>query len=151
VSSKLLLEVVTLPVADPDASLHFYRDQVGFDLDVDYAPSATFRVVQLTPRGSSASIQFGIGLPDTPSDAVRGLVLVVEDIAEVRRELTARGVTVSEIRHKDIDGGWRGRFRAGVDPERTDYASFADFSDADGNRWLLQERGHLPPAQAAPS
>jgi hypothetical protein len=25
---------------------------------------------------------------------------------------------------------------------RTDYASFADFSDPDGNRWVQQERGY---------
>jgi hypothetical protein len=31
--------------------------------------------------------------------------------------------------------GWR----AGPDPEHRDYASFADFSDPDGNTWVLQE------------
>ena len=36
-------EVVILPVFDPDESLRFYRDQVGFDLDVDYAPAPNFR------------------------------------------------------------------------------------------------------------
>jgi hypothetical protein len=25
-------------------------------------------------------------------------------------------------------------------PARTDYASFADFADSDGNTWVLQER-----------
>ncbi len=29
-----------------------------------------------------------------------------------------------------------------VDPARGDYASFADFSDPDGNSWVLQERGY---------
>jgi catechol 2,3-dioxygenase-like lactoylglutathione lyase family enzyme len=38
---KALLEVVILPVSDPDVSLHFYRDLVGFDLDVDFAPAVT--------------------------------------------------------------------------------------------------------------
>jgi catechol 2,3-dioxygenase-like lactoylglutathione lyase family enzyme len=33
---KALFEVVILPVSDPDASLPFYRDQVGFDLEIDY-------------------------------------------------------------------------------------------------------------------
>ena len=55
-----LLEVVILPVSDPDLSLHFYRDLAGFDLDVDYAPAPDFQVVQLTPKGSSTSIQFGV-------------------------------------------------------------------------------------------
>lgn len=47
------LEVVVLPVADPDRSLRFYRDQVGFNLDVDYAPTPEFRVIRLTPETGS--------------------------------------------------------------------------------------------------
>jgi catechol 2,3-dioxygenase-like lactoylglutathione lyase family enzyme len=73
---RALLEVVILPVADPDRSLHFYRDLAEFD------------------------------------------------------------------RHKDGNGGWRGGFVAGLDHDRAGYASFADFSDPDGNGWVLQERGH---------
>ena len=45
------LEVVILPVSDPDKSLDFYRDRLRFALDVDYFPTKDFRVVQLTPRG----------------------------------------------------------------------------------------------------
>jgi hypothetical protein len=33
-------------------------------------------------------------------------------------------------------------FVPGVDPGHTDYNSFADFGDPDGNTWVLQERGH---------
>jgi hypothetical protein len=43
-------------------------------------------------------------------------------------------VDVSEIRHMGSDG-----WAPGVDPEHRDYASFADFSDPDGNSWVLQE------------
>jgi catechol 2,3-dioxygenase-like lactoylglutathione lyase family enzyme len=140
---KALFEVVILPVSDTDRSLLFYRDQVGFDLDVGYAPTPTFRVVQLTPEGASSSIQFGVGLTDAAAGSVRGLYLVVPDIAACRMELIDRGVDVGEIRHKDTEGGeWRGGFLPGLDPGRADYASFADFSDPDGNAWVLQERGH---------
>jgi catechol 2,3-dioxygenase-like lactoylglutathione lyase family enzyme len=141
---KASLEVVILPVSDPDRSLRFYRDQVGFDLDVDYAPTPDFRVIQLTPPGSNTSIQFGIGLTDAPAGSIRGLYLVVTDIEGCRRELTDRGVSVSDICHKDTDGGWRGRFLAGADPGHADYASFADFRDPDGNAWVLQECSHTP-------
>jgi hypothetical protein len=41
-------------------------DQAGFILDVDYKPNDAFRVVQLTPPGSSCSIQTGRGLTDAP-------------------------------------------------------------------------------------
>ena len=140
---KALLEVVILPVSDPDRSLEFYRDKVGFELDVDYAPTAEFRVIQLTPQGASTSIQFGVGLTDAPVGSVRGLYLVVADIEAGRRELTDRGVDVGEVRHKDQgEDGWHGGFLPGVDPDRADYASFADFADPDGNAWVLQERGH---------
>jgi catechol 2,3-dioxygenase-like lactoylglutathione lyase family enzyme len=135
-------EVVVLPVANPDVSLHFYRDLVGFDLDVDYAPTPAFRVVQLTPSGSNASIQFGLGLPEVPAGPVRGLHLVVADIAAMRQELLGRGVCVSDIHHKDTEGGWRGRFLPGCDPGRGDYASSANFRDPDDNGWVLQERGY---------
>ena len=137
------LEVVVLPVSDPDKSLDFYRNKLGFALDVDYRPAKDFRVVQLTPEGSSTSIQFGVGLTDAAPGSVQGLYLVVTDIASVRDELVDRGVGVGTIRHKDVDSGrWQGRFRLGADPDRADYSSFADLTDPDGNAWIIQERGH---------
>src|SRR5262245_16558979 len=47
-----------------------------------------------------------------------------------------------EIRHKTPIGAWDGGFAPGLDPARGDYASFANFSDPDGNSWVLQERGY---------
>jgi len=52
------------------------------------------------------------------------------------------GVEVGEIRHKTPIGVWDGGFAPGLDPTRGDYASFANFSDPDGNSWVLQERGY---------
>ena len=110
----------------------------------DQAGAPDFRVVQLTPHGSNSSIQFGVGVTDAPADSVCGLYLVVRDIEAYQRELTDRGLGVSEIRHKDTRGGWRGGYLPGLDPGRSDYASFADFRDPDGNAWVLQERGYHP-------
>jgi hypothetical protein len=39
-------------------------------------------------------------------------------------------------------GACGGSFAPGLDPAHGDYASFADFSDPDGNSWVLQERGY---------
>jgi len=136
------LEVITLPVSDVDRALRFYVEQVGFTLDVDYAPTDSFRVVQLTPSGSSCSVQIGNGLTDAPVGSVRDVYLVVDDLEAARNDLLERGLRVSEIRHKTPIGGWDGGFAPGVDPAHGDYASFADFCDPDGNRWVLQERGY---------
>jgi catechol 2,3-dioxygenase-like lactoylglutathione lyase family enzyme len=136
------VEVITLPVSNAERALRFYVDQVGFKLDVDYAPNHAFRVVQLTPPGSGCSIQIGKGLTDAPVGSVRNVYLVVTDIEAARRRLLGHGVEVSEIRHKTPVGAWDGGFAPGPDATRGDYASFADFSDPDGNRWVLQERGY---------
>jgi len=47
------IEVIMVPVSNVDRALRFYKDQVGFLLDIDYSPNSAFRVVQLTPPGSS--------------------------------------------------------------------------------------------------
>ncbi len=49
---------------------------------------------------------------------------------------------VGEIRHKSPIDAWDGGFAPGLDPARGDYASFANFSDPDGNSWVVQERGY---------
>jgi len=134
--------VITLPVSDVERALRFYVDQVGFALDVDYSPNDNFRVVQLTPPGSSCSVQIGKGLTDAPTGSLRNIFLVVTDLAAARSRLLERGVEVSEMRHKTPIGVWDGGFAPGLDPARGDYASFASFSDPDGNSWLLQERGY---------
>jgi catechol 2,3-dioxygenase-like lactoylglutathione lyase family enzyme len=136
------VEVITLPVSDVDRALRFYVDRVGFTRDVDYAPKDGFRVVQLTPPGSSCSIQIGNGLTDAPPGSTRNVYLVVADIESARNRLLEGGVEVGEIRHKTPIGAWDGGFAPGPDPARRDYASFAKFSDPDGNTWMLQERGY---------
>jgi catechol 2,3-dioxygenase-like lactoylglutathione lyase family enzyme len=135
------IEVVTLPVADVDRSLAFYTSGLGFALDVDYHPSDDFRVVQLTPPGSSCSIQIGVGLTSAEPGSARGTYLVVPDLEATRLEFSERGVEVGPIRHKFPRDDWRGGWQLGLDPERRDYASLAELSDPDGNTWILQERG----------
>jgi catechol 2,3-dioxygenase-like lactoylglutathione lyase family enzyme len=137
----LKLELVLLPVSDVDRAKAFYTEMAGFNLDVDHRAGDEFRVVQMTPPGSACSVTLGIGITDAAPGSVRGTHLVVTDIEAARAELVSRGIDVSEIRHMGA-GGWE----PGVDPERRDYNSFADFADPDGNTWLLQERRSDPQA-----
>ena len=99
-------QVITLPVSDVERALRFYVDHVGFTLDVDYAPNDAFRVVQLTPPGSSCSIQIGRGLTDALAGSLRNVYLVVTDLEAARSRLLERGVEVGDVRHKTpIDYG----------------------------------------------
>ncbi|HUN98838.1 MAG TPA: VOC family protein [Bradyrhizobium sp.] len=132
--AKLEIEVITLPVGDIERALRFYGHQVGFTLDVDYSPNDAFRVIQLTPPGSSCSIPIGRGLTDAPIGSLRNIYLIVADIEAARSRLLERGVKVGEIRHKVPVDAWNGSFASGLNPARADYTSFADFSDPDGNR-----------------
>jgi catechol 2,3-dioxygenase-like lactoylglutathione lyase family enzyme len=130
------LELVLVPVSDVDRAKSFYTEKMGFNLDVDTRPGEEFRVVQMTPPGSACSITIGTGITDAAPGSVRGTHLVVSDIEAARAELVARGVDVSEVRHFES-----GKWEPGPDPEHRNYGSFADFSDPDGNTWVLQEVG----------
>ena len=131
------LEVVILPVSDVDRARDFYVNKVEFHLDVDHQPSEDFRVVQMTPPGSTCSVTIGMGLTDNDPGVVKGTHLIVGDIEAARAELSERGVVLDEVRYMGSEG-----WVVGVDPERRDYATFSGFSDPDGNSWILQEVGH---------
>ncbi|MFI5896650.1 VOC family protein [Actinoplanes sp. NPDC051513] len=135
------LEVIVIPVADIDRAKAFYTG-LGWRLDADFASDDKFRVIQLTPPGSLASVIFGSGLSNAAPGSSQGLHLVVEDVVAAREELAGKGVDISEVFH-DAGGvfhhaGTDGRV-SGPDPERRSYSSFASFSDPDGNGWVLQE------------
>ena len=138
------LEVVVLPVSDVERAKRFY-EKLGFRLDVDVAPNENYRAVHLTPPGSEASILFGKGVTSAQPGSIDRLLLAVYDIDAARQELLSKGVDVSEVFH-DAGGSLGGGFIAGTearaagpDPQRRSYASYASFSDPDGNVWLLQE------------
>ncbi|WP_346537644.1 VOC family protein [Micromonospora sp. DPT] len=136
-TAPMKLEVVVIPVADVDRALRFYQG-LGWRLDADYEAGPKFRVVQLTPPGSACSIHLGRGLTPVAPGTAQGTYLVVSDIDQARADLISRGVEVSEVYHNVYDTGDQERVD-GPAPDRRSYASFASFTDPDGNGWLLQE------------
>ena len=142
-STELKLEAVVIPVADADRSKEFYSG-LGWRLDADFAFDNGFRVVQFTPPGSPASVQFGTHITSAQPGTAQGLYLVVTDVEAARSELLAHGAKVTEVFHPAAPGAQfeagdtSGRVTGPAD-ERSSYGSFATFSDPDGNTWLLQE------------
>jgi catechol 2,3-dioxygenase-like lactoylglutathione lyase family enzyme len=117
------LELVAVPVSDPDRAKAFYTEQVGFNADHDIPVQEGLRFIQLTPPGSACSIAIGEGVTEAEPGSVVGLQLVVTSAAEARAELAGRGVDVSEV-------------------QEFPWGKFVFFSDPDGNRWAIQE---VPP------
>lgn len=147
------LEVIVLPVSDPDRAKEFYL-RLGWRVDADVTVSDDFRVLQLTPPGSGASVIFGVGLSSAAPGSAEGLHLVVDDIEAARTALVQRGVEVSEVFH-DAGGvfhhaGTRDRV-SGPDPEHSSYGSFASYEDPDGNGWVLQEITTRLPGRVDPA
>jgi catechol 2,3-dioxygenase-like lactoylglutathione lyase family enzyme len=135
------LEVV-VPVSDVDRAKQFYKG-LGWREDADVVGEDNFRIVQMTPSGSACSIHFGTGIGSETPGSAGNLFLAVDDIEAARSELVGHGVDVGEIVH-DAAGALALRANPktqapGLDPERRSYASYAPFTDPDGNRWLLQE------------
>jgi catechol 2,3-dioxygenase-like lactoylglutathione lyase family enzyme len=136
-SIKFRFEVTVLPVTDVDRAKAFY-ESLGWRLDADFPINEKLRVVQFTPPGSPASIQFGTGLIDAAPGSAQDLMLIVDDIEAARAELARLGTNVGEVWHglRGVDTSSR---VPGPDPDRGSYRSYASFTDPDGNSWLVQE------------
>lgn len=116
------LELVPVPVSDVDRAKEFY-ERIGFGNEHDTQLTEEMRVVQFTPPGSACAIVFGTGMhgiSDMVPGSLKGLHLVVDDMQEARNALLDRGAEVGDV----VDMG-------GV--------KYAEFSDPDGNLWLLQQ------------
>lgn len=131
------LEVVTIPVSDFVRARDFYRDKVGFNVDIDEEVSPTVRFLQLTPPGSRCSIHLTLGTDTLPPGVLKGLFLVVPDVRTARAQLAERGVDVGEVRVFDS-----GEYRTAREDESLDLVGVVFFEDPDGNEWMVQQ---IPP------
>jgi catechol 2,3-dioxygenase-like lactoylglutathione lyase family enzyme len=119
------IELIGIPVSDPDRAKDFYTQKAGFNADHDHVVSDDLRFIQLTPPGSACSIALGKGVIDTPPGSVQGVQMVVDDIHAARAELVERGMEIGEV-------------------QEFPWGKFIFFQDPDGNGWAVQE---LPPRQ----
>ena len=105
------LEVVLVRVTDVDRAKNFYRDQVGFDEDLDSQFGDDVRFVQLTPPGSECSIALMAGMAPGPGfetmepGSLNGLQIVVSDANAARAQLIERGVAVSDVMEVVLEDG----------------------------------------------
>ena len=117
------LELIQVPVSDIDRAKAFYVDAIGFHADHDHQVTDELRFVQLTPPGSACSIALTSGAHQMTPGSIDGLQIVVDDAEASRKELSERGVEVSDV-------------------QAFPWGSFVFFKDPDGNGWALQAMTH---------
>lgn len=128
------IEVVTVPVSDPDRAIEFYAGKVGFAVDIDFKVSDEVRLVQMTPPGSACSIHLSTPGMGMEPGSLSNVFLVVPNVRAAHAELTDRGVDAGEVLVFDD-----GSYRPARDDESLDNVGCVFFSDPDGNRWCVQQ------------
>jgi catechol 2,3-dioxygenase-like lactoylglutathione lyase family enzyme len=123
------VQVVSVPVSDPDRSKAFYVNVLGMDLLQDMPMDSDMRWVQVSPPGSDASLTLVTWFPSMPAGSLKGLVLDVEDLEGTIADIAAKGFVIEGT----IDEQPWGRF--------------VSFDDPDGNGIVLREppRGDTAP------
>jgi catechol 2,3-dioxygenase-like lactoylglutathione lyase family enzyme len=114
------IQTITIPVADQQRALAFYRDTLGFELRQDEAFGDS-RWITVAPVGGQTEMVLHIPFPGTESGSSRGVVLTTDDADAVASSLRSAGVAV--------DG-----------PERVGWGIQATFADPDGNGFVLMQR-----------
>jgi predicted enzyme related to lactoylglutathione lyase len=113
------IELIPISVSDVDRAKDFYA-RLGWVADQDGSPSEELRFVQVTPPGSACSFCFGKGLGMLPQGQRQYIQVVVGDADEAHAHLVERGIECTPV-------------------EQLAWGRFVNFSDPDGNRWVLQE------------
>ncbi len=113
------IELIGVPVTDPDRALEFY-ERIAFNLDHDHRVNDQLRFIQMTPPGSACSIAFGKGITEMAPGSLDNMQVVVADADDARAFLVEKEVEASEV-------------------QEFPWGRFVFFSDPDGNRWSLQQ------------
>jgi catechol 2,3-dioxygenase-like lactoylglutathione lyase family enzyme len=112
--------IVSIPVKDQSVAKAFYTDVMGCKVleEMPFGPDTKW--IRLEFPGVETRIVLVTWFPQMKPGSVQGIVLITNEIAKTRAELTKRGLVVSEIAQKP-------------------YGQEASFSDPDGNGWVLQQ------------
>ena len=86
---------VSVPVADHERALAFYRDTLGFEVRRDATFGPGMRWVEVAPEGAQSTI--ALAPPgDGPTRVDSGIRLATADAEAMHRELRSQGVDVDD-------------------------------------------------------
>lgn len=113
-------EIISVPVADQQASKAFYRDILGFELVREEPMGPSMSWIQLAPRGQTVTITLVSWFETMKPGGLQGVMVNTDDIdAEVER-LSALGLALDPVK---------------AEP----WGRYTQFRDPDGNGWILRQ------------
>jgi catechol 2,3-dioxygenase-like lactoylglutathione lyase family enzyme len=115
------VQVVSVPVSDPDRAKDFYVNVLGMELLQDMPMSESMRWIQVGPKGSEASITLVTWFDSMPAGSLKGLVLETLDMESTIADIASRGFV--------IDG----------EIDEQPWGRFITFDDPDGNGIVLRQ------------
>jgi predicted enzyme related to lactoylglutathione lyase len=113
-------EIVSVPVSDQQRAKQFYRDMLGFELVREETMGPGQSWIQLAPKGCPTTVALVTWFEAMRPGGLQGVMLNVTDIEHDHRELTSRGLKLSEIKQEP-------------------WGRHAMFTDPDGNGWILRQ------------
>jgi catechol 2,3-dioxygenase-like lactoylglutathione lyase family enzyme len=114
------IQLLSLPVTEPDRAKAFYVDKLGFDLVRDTHMGPAQRWMQVAPKGAHTSIALVTWFDRMPPGSLGGLVLETDDLDHDIAVLVERGVPI-EGEVQQAPGG-----------------RYVTLTDPDGNSTVLQ-------------
>jgi predicted enzyme related to lactoylglutathione lyase len=115
------IRIVSVPVSDPERAKSFYVDVLGMDVLQDAPMGPTMRWLQLSPKGSEASLSLVTWYESMPAGSLRGLMLDTPDLEGSIADMASRGFV--------IEGAI----------EEQPWGRFVMFDDPDGNGIILRQ------------
>ena len=107
------VQVVSVPVSDPERAKDFYVNVLGMELLQDMPMGESMRWLQVSPKGSEASITLVTWFDSMPPGSLQGLVLETSDMEATIADLATRGLVIEG----EIDEQSWGRFVIFEDPD----------------------------------
>jgi catechol 2,3-dioxygenase-like lactoylglutathione lyase family enzyme len=116
------IEVISVPVSNPDVAKAFYVDKLGMEVVMDNEFGAGMRWVMLRPPGAETAVTLVTWFDSMVPGSLKGTVLAVPDIEEAAAELRANGLLEPD---EAIESAPWGRW--------------VTIEDPDGNSWVVQQ------------
>ena len=119
------VKLVSIPVTNQKKSLDFYQNKLGFELIVDepFGSGSDTRWIELKPpEGQTRVVLLKAEYSDPRLGTLSNIVFTAEDVEETYFKLKTKGVPFKEP------------------PNKQSWGMFTQFSDPDGNVFVLASR-----------